>query len=238
MKKGKRYIKHPLLNWSLNPEFNGHNELGFRTAFLGDSKAVYCMGGSSTYCWGIENTQSFPYLIGKITGHTTINGGVPGYTFLQSFMRFMMWRKMFNVKWVVVYDGKNDIIPLSVGLSNPDYTPVMKRFSPTFFNNDVYSAVYGKRNLRDMNKNLTSEMRACLFSHYDNLYHVCKGEGIKCLFIPQVTKTQFFHKYLSDLSKYLSKYDMLNIDDSLFYDNTHFSVDGAKKLAEMICERL
>jgi len=69
--KTPRYIPHHYLNYRLNPEYEGHNSLGFRGEEIGEKLGlrIVTLGGSTTYATGVKDYRdSYSYLLGKKLG--------------------------------------------------------------------------------------------------------------------------------------------------------------------------
>ncbi|NQU95481.1 MAG: hypothetical protein HQ549_04550 [Candidatus Omnitrophica bacterium] len=144
-----RYIEHPFLAFSLNPEFKNsfgekiHNKYGFRSnddfSNIKEKDLIYCAGASSTYCNFIEkNEDTWPHILeGELHQELNhddirvINGGCGAWTSYQSLIRFSAWVDVMKPKLVIIYHGKNDFSPIlnakpSVSEIYPDYGNVMR----------------------------------------------------------------------------------------------------------------
>ena len=132
------YTSHPYTNWSLNPgfEYNNkreHTDEGFRKVLdynslkyqlnqFRDSKKIYCMGGSSTYCTELYSFEkTWPSKLQKefnINKYLIINAGVGGWSTLQSLIRFIGWATIIKPEIIIIYQSKNDLTPFYNGRSN------------------------------------------------------------------------------------------------------------------------
>lgn len=66
-----------------NPEFKTHiqaNSAGLRDDDQSlISPSVICIGDSFTFGWGVEQQNTFPQLLEKLSGKKVLNGGIPSY---------------------------------------------------------------------------------------------------------------------------------------------------------------
>ena len=121
----ERLIPDRYLGFVTNPDFdrppNKHNALGFRgdEIVLPKPDGVYrivCLGGSTTYSEGVQDyRQTYPYLLGeylRAEGHSeveVINGGVPGYSSLETAINLQLRVLELEPDMIVIYHGINDV---------------------------------------------------------------------------------------------------------------------------------
>lgn len=155
MGKGIPYCPHPFTNWSLNPSYCNsldepqHTSEGFRKTQKEDSiklmiknnpdaYKIVCIGGSTTYCYGIERYQdTWSSLLKRKLANKNVlifNFGVPHWTTIQSFIRCMTWFPIIRPNLLIYYQAKNDLNCLSNAADDekyvfPDYQNIMKQFS-------------------------------------------------------------------------------------------------------------
>lgn len=145
-----RYNEHPFLIMTANPDFRNslgekiHNRYGFREKDdftdlgKGGEVVIYCDGGSSTYCNFIErNEDTWPGVLEKDLNSAlvnkkarVVNAAVSGWNSYQGLIRFSAWVDIMKPKLVIIYHGKNDLVPFAVGSPSvheifPDYSNVM-----------------------------------------------------------------------------------------------------------------
>lgn len=120
-----RLVAHRHLGYVTSPNFqfqeNKHNSLGFRgeefTLDKPDSVfRIVCLGGSTTYSDGVKDyKKSFPFLLEKNLQKSygnkieVINGGVPGYTTLETLINFQTRILDLNPDLIIVYHCVNDV---------------------------------------------------------------------------------------------------------------------------------
>jgi len=155
MGKGFVYCPHPFTNWSLNPSYRNrfgeseHTVEGFRktqgeSSILQlvnenpDSYKIVCIGGSTTYCTGVERYRhTWPALLRKrLNKHNTLvfNFGVAHWATIQSIIRCVTWLPVVRPDLLIFYQAKNDLNALTNMMDDerhayPDYQNVMRQFS-------------------------------------------------------------------------------------------------------------
>jgi lysophospholipase L1-like esterase len=127
-----RFACYPYLPYVLNPEFPGHNALGFR----GDPmeakkppgvKRIFCLGASTTYGGMIDAQDSYPAqlatLMKGVSGHwEVINAGTLGYVSNEMLINFEIRILPLEPDIVVVLPSRNEIVPQTFNNYRPDYT--------------------------------------------------------------------------------------------------------------------
>ncbi|MCM8761048.1 MAG: GDSL-type esterase/lipase family protein [Candidatus Omnitrophica bacterium] len=106
-----------------------NNSLGMRGAEIRQTKdegrvRVVVLGGSSTYCIGVSDDQTWPYYLEKILGskYEVINMGVPGYTTVENLIQTALWLSDISPDICVYYEGWNDMRNMHVKGLKPDYS--------------------------------------------------------------------------------------------------------------------
>ena len=106
-----------------------HNSLGFRGQEVNLSKKenirrVVALGGSSTYCTGVSNDETWPYLLGKKLGPKweVLNLGVPGYNSVENVIQTALQIKELSPDIAIYYEGWNDMQNIYIKNLKPDYS--------------------------------------------------------------------------------------------------------------------
>ncbi len=134
--RGRSFIqKDEIKGFSLVPNFkNSHYEInaqGFRSKAFPldlDSKfTILCLGESTTFGWGVDENQSYPYqlqneLNKKNSDFYVINGGVPSYTSSQVllYMQEILSKKELKPDLILLNIMWNDIWYSSVKNWHPN----------------------------------------------------------------------------------------------------------------------
>lgn len=99
-----------------------HNALGCRGPEIRDPKPpgslrLLCLGGSTTYGWGVrhDDASTYPQLLQRVlreAGHDAevVNMGVPGWTSLETLINFQTRGLALQPDWVLVYHAYNDVL--------------------------------------------------------------------------------------------------------------------------------
>ena len=134
----KLFRKHPYLvvEPSPNTRFQSkggllfsHNALGTRGVETGIQKRdgvkrILAIGGSSTYCVGVSDNQTWPYYLQEKlgTGYEVINMGVPGYTTVEHIIQTALNISDISPDICIFYIGWNDIRNQHVAHLRSDYS--------------------------------------------------------------------------------------------------------------------
>jgi lysophospholipase L1-like esterase len=117
------YSPHPYLGYVLNPahERNEVNTLGLRGPAIEPGRQpgvvrVLCLGGSTTYGAGLRAEQAYPMRLEQHLNAAApdglrfevLNGGVPGYTSIDSLVNLELRLLALEPDVVLVYHGVND----------------------------------------------------------------------------------------------------------------------------------
>ncbi|MBA4418481.1 MAG: hypothetical protein C0392_11330 [Syntrophus sp. (in: bacteria)] len=131
------FRKHPFLVSEAKPNAQyrskggilfRHNGIGTRGNDTGllkkpGIKRVLTLGGSSTYCVGVSDNQTWPYLLeekmGK--GYEVINLGVPGYTTVEHVIQTALNISDLSPDICIFYTGWNDARNQHVARLRSDY---------------------------------------------------------------------------------------------------------------------
>ena len=282
------YCPHPFTNWSLNPhtkynEVLMHTKEGFRKTSNSNSILeelrdhnnecdVYCLGGSTTYCDGIKDyRETWPYklrnLISEDKKRFLVNGGVGGWSTIQSLIRFFTWGSILKPKLTIFYQSKNDLTPLVNGREiereiYPLMENVMLQFDTSLNskpqnykkNNHGVASVYGK-NIYVNEKGLTR-----LTTEWKDLYAVrckiaidlAKSWNGKIIFVPELfSKESIYYKPLCEIheimksvslneenSSFLDLRESMEINKTNFFDTTHFTELGCVKFSNLIYKKI
>ena len=113
------FAAHPVRGWTL-PEHTTFsffevpattNSLGLRSAEPQDSPAlrVLTLGDSSAFGHGVADGETFSAVLAQRTGADVQNGGVPGYTCVQSASRYQDVAGVLRPDILLVYTLHNDV---------------------------------------------------------------------------------------------------------------------------------
>jgi hypothetical protein len=89
-----------------------HNQHGWRSLEETNLKnPVVCIGGSTTYCVGVANKDTWPYVLQKKLGDTVsvINLGVPGHTTNEHFATMLYELPNIQPQAIIFHVGLNDM---------------------------------------------------------------------------------------------------------------------------------
>ncbi|MCZ6675152.1 MAG: GDSL-type esterase/lipase family protein [Verrucomicrobia bacterium] len=125
-----RYVYHPDIGYVLSPGYDDHNSLGWRGAEFELEKPagtwrVVCLGGSTTY--GTTASTAYPAFLEELLREEgieaeVINAGVPGWTSRESRINFELRVLPLDPDLVIIYHGRNDLIPQAYNGYQNDYS--------------------------------------------------------------------------------------------------------------------
>lgn len=125
-----RYIHHAELGYLPRPDYDDHNSSGFRGEELEATKPpgrlrVVCLGGSTTY--GPSAQTAYPAILENLLRQRgvdveVVNAGVPGWTSRESRLNFERRIEPLDPDLVIVYHGRNDLIPQAYNNFRDDYS--------------------------------------------------------------------------------------------------------------------
>ena len=110
----------PYVLYLNNPNYEGHNTLGYRGVEItlekpADTFRIVTLGASTTYGFGVNANQAYPAVLQDILrddyGYTNIeviNGGVPGYSIFELIPNFMYRVLELDPDLVIYYGALND----------------------------------------------------------------------------------------------------------------------------------
>lgn len=106
-----------------------HNALGTRGKQASvqkkeGTKRILALGGSSTYCVGVSDNQTWPFYLQENlgNGYEVINMGVPGYTTVEHIIQTALNISDFSPDICIFYVGWNDIRNQHVANLRSDYS--------------------------------------------------------------------------------------------------------------------
>jgi lysophospholipase L1-like esterase len=127
-----RFACYPYLPYVLNPDFPGHNSLGFRGEPMeakkpAGTRRLVCLGASTTYGGMIDPKDSYPAQLGKLMsdarGHwEVINAGTLGYVSSEILINLQLRILPLEPDIVVILPSRNEIVPQTYNNFKPDYT--------------------------------------------------------------------------------------------------------------------
>ena len=127
-----RFASHPNLPFVLNPDFPGHDALGFRGGPVERTKRpgvrrIACIGASTTYGSLVDPADSYPAQLGVIFREKpgqweVVNAGVPGWISTETWVNLVLRVLPLDPDVVVILPGRNEIFPQAYNRFEPDYT--------------------------------------------------------------------------------------------------------------------
>ncbi|MCX8110786.1 MAG: SGNH/GDSL hydrolase family protein [Syntrophorhabdaceae bacterium] len=106
-----------------------HNSLGLRgkkieIAKKQNVKRIAVLGGSSTYCIGVSDNETWPYYLEKElgAGFEVLNYGVPGYTTVEHIIQTALNLSDLSPDICIYYIGWNDMRNIHVAGLKSDYS--------------------------------------------------------------------------------------------------------------------
>ncbi|TET33158.1 MAG: hypothetical protein E3J72_17660 [Planctomycetota bacterium] len=136
----KEYRSHPYLNVRFRPGTGGSNSKGFKGKEFETPKPkgrirVACLGGSTTWGFGLKENEDYPSLLGEILKQKfpgrdieVINAGVPTYHSLVSLVNLQCRVLPIEPDIICVSHGANDMWPIMAPGFKTDYTHFYKDF--------------------------------------------------------------------------------------------------------------
>ncbi len=122
-----RILPMPYVNYVPSPNFEGHNQLGYRGPEIEVPKPVgvfriVALGGSTTYSTSTSAEESYPAQLQQILqadpyGYRqveVVNAGVPGYSSWDTLVNYALRVTELDPDLLIVYEGVNDVAPRSV----------------------------------------------------------------------------------------------------------------------------
>jgi hypothetical protein len=115
-----RLVGVPYALYLSNPDYEGHNSLGYRGAETTLEKPentfrIVTLGASTTYGFGVNANQAYPAVLQDIlhddyglTHVEVINGGVPGYSSFELLPNFMYRVVELEPDLIIYYGALND----------------------------------------------------------------------------------------------------------------------------------
>ena len=85
-----------------NPAYPGHDQKGFRNSQVPDSADIVALGDSHTYGSGVKSEETWPKVLGVLSGQPVYNMGLSGFGPVQSFL---YWDEAVSLKPKVVIEG-------------------------------------------------------------------------------------------------------------------------------------
>ena len=96
-------IRDNVLGVIIPPKSSGHDEWGFRNRKVPSSVDIVALGDSHTYGNTAKMTESWPNIVGKLTGKSVYNFGLGGYSPNQYYYLFQ--NKALNLKPNIIICG-------------------------------------------------------------------------------------------------------------------------------------
>lgn len=117
-----RLLYAPYVSYLPNPDYDGHNALGYRGEEVTIPKPegvfrIVALGGSTTYSTGTSAEESYPALLQKtlreqygLSQVEVVNAGFIGYTSWESLATFAFRALELEPDMVIYYEGVNDLV--------------------------------------------------------------------------------------------------------------------------------
>jgi lysophospholipase L1-like esterase len=106
-----------------------HNSMGFRGYEVKIQKGnnthrIIVLGGSTTYCVGVSDNETWPYFLEKNlgAGWRVVNLGVPGYSTVEVLIQTALQIQDLSPDIAVYYEGWNDIRNIHIKNLKSDYS--------------------------------------------------------------------------------------------------------------------
>ena len=282
------YCPHPFTNWSLNPiakhnEEHMHTKEGFRKTSKSNSIIeelkdynnhcdIYCIGGSTTYCDSIKDySNTWPYMLRELYNKKNkkflVNGGVGGWSTIQSLIRFSSWGAFLKPRLTIFYQSKNDLTPLVNGREIekkifPLMENVMLQFDTSLNsnpknykkNNYGVASVYGENiyvNEKGLAR-LTTEWKDLYATRCKMAIDLAKTWNGKVVFVPEIfSNKSIYYDALCEMNNvmkevaqkgensfFLDLRNEIEINDQNFIDFCHFTKLGCVKFSNLLYENL
>ena len=123
-----RYAAHPGLPYVLRPNYPSHNSWGwkgkeFQLKKPPGAKRVVCLGESTTYGGDKPYAESLEGFLNQANiPAEVLNAGVPGWTSREVLINFRERVLPLKPDLVLLYVGRNDLIPQAYNGYRPDYS--------------------------------------------------------------------------------------------------------------------
>jgi lysophospholipase L1-like esterase len=123
-----RYAAHPGLPYVLRPSYPSHNSWGwkgkeFQLKKPPGTKRVVCLGESTTYGGDKPYAEALEDLLRRANIPVEVlNAGVPGWTSREVLINFRERVLPLKPDLVILYVGRNDLIPQAYNDYRPDYS--------------------------------------------------------------------------------------------------------------------
>ena len=84
---------------------------------------IACLGGSTTFCTGVDDEDSWPAILQKKLGdrYAVINYGVPAYKTTEGIIQLALYVSEIQPDIVIFYEGGNDLYNSYLEDNYPDY---------------------------------------------------------------------------------------------------------------------
>ena len=233
---------------------------------------IYCIGGSTTYCDSIKDySNTWPYMLRKLYNKKgkkfLVNGGVGGWSTIQSLIRFSSWGAFLKPKLTIFYQSKNDLTPLVNGREIekkifPLMENVMLQFDTSLNsnpknykkNNYGVASVYGENiyiNEKGLTR-LTTEWKDLYATRCKMAIDLAKTWNGKVVFVPEIfSNKSIYYNALCEMNNvmkevaqkeknsfFLDLRNEIEINDRNFLDFCHFTKLGCEKFSNLLYENL
>jgi len=131
-----RFACYPYLPYILNPDFPGHNSLGFRGGPFTEKKPagvrrIACIGASTTYGGQTDATDSYPANLEKLLASTgnrweVVNAGILGMTAAEMLINLELRVLPLDPDVVVILPSRNEVVAQVYNNFTQDYTHFRK----------------------------------------------------------------------------------------------------------------
>ena len=122
---------------------NSYNLRGKKISKIKEKKRIICLGGSQTFGWGVNDEETYPYLLEQKfkkqnKNIEVINAGIPGHSSYQGRIIIEKIIKKIKPDYVTIMFGWNDnvlygILPDKLKLWNNFYGFILNSLEYSFF---------------------------------------------------------------------------------------------------------
>jgi lysophospholipase L1-like esterase len=148
-----RFACFPYLPYVLNPDFPGHNSLGFRGEEFTEKKPagvrrLACLGASTTYGGQKDATDSYPAHLGKLLENTgneweVVNAGILGQMAHEILINLELRVLPLDPDVVVILPSRNEVVAQVYNDFKPDYTHFRRVGFSFTTSNAVHKRLFG-----------------------------------------------------------------------------------------------
>ena len=173
-----------------------------------DALNIVCLGGSTTFSTGVNDDESWPYLLQEKLGssYKVANLGVPGYTTLEAIIQLTTVVPELNPDIVILYLGWNDLKNyhqeqspkdyLDHGISQQNNLKVARKKSLAdysfilFITGKIRSKIF-ETTERRVHKEPDKRIDSVYVRNLETIEVLCNNLGASQIYIPQVMNEEW-----------------------------------------------